>query len=156
MKFNQQQLRYVVILNNQDDYTTTPTRASVLITLPLLWRILRHILTWRIAAWLNKDLLNYELGFFDVSIDWLDAKCGCVGDCNCGRETPLGILGPQVVEERYEESSESDYIGGTTISIEGLWEMKLITFQKHNPSPYTSEMLYFKDMLTPFLSAWMK
>jgi len=49
------------------------------ITIPL------HSLTLRILFWLNKDLLNYELGFFDIRNDWLDEKCGCAGDCAAGK-----------------------------------------------------------------------
>jgi hypothetical protein len=142
--------RYVVILNNQDDYTTTPTHASIEITSSLLRRILWHIITWRMSAWLDRKLLNYQVEFFDVSIDWLDAQCGCVGDCNCGKKTPLGMMDLQAVEDYFTESADADYIGGTLLSIEGLGLMKLIAFQKYNPSPFTSETMCFKDMLDPW------
>lgn len=148
--------RYVVIVNNQDDYTTAPTHASIEITSSVLRRILWHIITWRIASWLNKDLLNYELEFFDVSIDWLDAKCGCIGDCNCGQETPLDMMSTQAVEDYFTESADADYINGTLLSIEGWGAMKLITTREYNPSPFTSETMYFMDLLAPFLPAWMK
>jgi hypothetical protein len=153
---NARKFRYVVVLNNQDDFTTTPAHASIEITSSLLRRIVWHFITWRIASWLNKDLLNYELEFFDVSTDWLDAKCGCTGDCNCGKETPLGMMDSRLVEEWYDESADADYINGTLLAIEGLGLMKLITFQKYNPSPFTSEMMYFKNLLNPFLPAWMQ
>lgn len=151
MKFNQQKLRYVVILNNQDDFTTTPTHASIEITPAQLWRIIWHFITWRIAAWLNKQLFHYQVEFFDVPIDWLDAKCGCVGDCNCGKETPLSMMNPHEIEEWYKESADADDVSGTLLSIEGWGMLKLITFREYNPSPFTSETMYFKDLLVPFL-----
>jgi hypothetical protein len=89
-------------------------------------------------------------------IDWLDAKCGCVGDSNCGQETPQGMMSAQDVEEWYDESADADYTSGTLLSIERWGAMKMVTFQKYNLSPFTSEAIYFKDLLTPFLPAWMQ
>lgn len=63
---------------------------------------------------------------------------------------------PQSVEEWYEESADADYISDTLLFIEGRGLMRLITAREYNPSPFTSETLYFKNLLIPFPPAWMK
>jgi len=139
--------KYIVILDNQDYFTTSPSHANIEVTPAMLWEILWHMICYSIASWMNPRLENYKVSFYTAKIKYLDARCGCTSLCECEAGTELGMMSEETVNAFYEESPEDRYMGGATLVVDKFGILHLNVYREYNPAPYESNPIFFTDLL---------